>query len=180
MSGRTWAPPMAAYRMLRCVRAWPRMSRSSDVRMVDLFAVGLSAVLAAHLLPTVRALQRRHMAAANRGPRPGRGNRRLIAARRGLAGPCDRRRACGMLALGRVGLFPETLRDHQLGCRLLRRRICDRGAPARMERDCSRPAPLPAELGCGRPGDALHLSVCAFRTPSDRPALRPAMAAGRA
>ena len=49
-----------------------------------------------------------------------------------------------------------------------------------VERDCSRSAPLPAEQGFVRPGRALHLSVRAFCISADRPARRPAVAAGRA
>ena len=52
-----------------CARAWSRMSRSSDVGVVDLPAVRLPAVLAAHLLPPVRALQLASLAGAAPGAR---------------------------------------------------------------------------------------------------------------
>src|SRR6266540_3374122 len=103
MCGRTWPPPPGGCRTLPCAPAWSRMSRSSDVRMVDLFAVGLFAVLAAHLLPPVRALQSRGLAVADPGDRARPRGAGFVAARRRLAGPRDRRHPRRLLAVRRLG-----------------------------------------------------------------------------
>src|SRR5215472_13852599 len=94
------------------------MSRSSDVGMVDLFAVGLPAVFAAHLLSPVRTLQSRGVAVACHGDRARPRGAGFVASWRSLAGSRRRRHPCRLLAVCRVGLLARPLRHHQLGRQL--------------------------------------------------------------
>ena len=87
---------------------------SSDVRVVDVHALGLPALLAAHLLPALRALQRRDLAGAGRW-RSSSGSSILVLMRRGVRGAADARRGDprGLLALGRDRVSRPALRDDQ-------------------------------------------------------------------
>src|ERR671936_2120972 len=110
------------------------MSRSSDVGMVDLLAVGLPAVFAAHLLPPVRALQSRGVAVACPGDRARPRGAYFVASWRSLAGALRRRHPFRLLAVRGVGLLARPLRQHQLGGQLSRRGLCSRGAAAGLDR----------------------------------------------
>src|SRR5215510_9749103 len=70
--------------------------------MVDLFAVGLPALFAAHLLPPVRALQSRGVAVACPGDRARPRGAGYVAPWRNLAGSHRRRHPCHLLAVRRV------------------------------------------------------------------------------
>ena len=114
--------------------AWSPMSRSSDVGVVDLLALRLPAVLAPHLLPAVRALQRaiwpgqslvsllgpRSLACCG-GRQPWRG--RAVAAI--LA-------ACWLWVAS--GYLSDALCHDQLGGELLRGRVRGGGAASRSGR----------------------------------------------
>ena len=172
MCARTWAPPTGPCRTRRCAPHDRRMSRSSDVGVVDLLAVGLPAVLAAHLLPALRALQRRDLAGAGRW--------RSRSASRSLACCCDaaaRGRAALVAASsppagsGSPGPSPRALRHDQLGRRATSRprsrsRRCFSlwSASSAVGSPCTRPG------RCGRPCRARPLSSSRWRPASDRPA----------
>src|ERR1700704_6466863 len=93
----------------RCAGALPLTSSKSDVGVVDVFAVGLSAFLAPHVLPAVRALQRRHLARAYPGARARCRDPRFGVASSSGAGPYRRGDPGRMLDLGRVGVSLEPL-----------------------------------------------------------------------
>src|SRR5829696_524922 len=67
-------------------RAWSPMSRGSDGRVVDLHALGLPAVLAAHLLSAVRTLQSSDLAGAACGARARGCHSEPLARENGVAG----------------------------------------------------------------------------------------------
>src|SRR5262249_32319278 len=143
--------------------------------MVDLFAVGLPAVFAAHLLPPVRTLQSRGVALACPGARARPRGAALVASQRSLAGPLCRRHPCRLLAVCRVALLARPLRPHHLGRQLFRRGLCSRGAAAGLDR----PYPQLAITTPPRRSRALHLRLCAIRLAAGRPASRSAVAADR-
>src|SRR5215510_4510056 len=75
------------------------MSRSSDVGVVDLLAVGLPAVFGAHLLPPVRARQSRGVAVACPRDRARPRGAGFVASWRSPAGSHRRGHPCHLLAV---------------------------------------------------------------------------------
>jgi len=135
--GRTWGRASAACRTRRCAGGCPRTSTNFDVRVVDIFAVGLPAVLETNVLPAVRALQRRHLAAAERRACARMRNPRAVLASSGRAGEIHRRHPRAMLDLGRMGLSLAPFRDDQLGRDVCR--VCVRVRSAAAHRLWRRP-----------------------------------------
>src|SRR5262245_15408995 len=148
------------------------MSRSSDVRMVDLFAVGLPAVLSAYLLPPVRALQSGGLAVAYRGDRSRRRSAGAVAARRGMARARSGGDPRALLALGGVVLPARSLRHHQLGGQLFRHRLRDRSGAPDLVRAHPRPAAFAARPRPGDRGRARSLWSCTGGLAADRAAAR--------
>src|SRR5829696_7664598 len=105
MCRRTWARRWDGCRTKQCGRAWLLMSRGSDVRVVDLLAVGLPAFLSAYLLSPVRALQPCDLAGATPGPGLGCPDSGSASSRTRLEGAGRCGSPGGMLALGRLGLL---------------------------------------------------------------------------
>src|SRR5262252_9215255 len=114
MCGKTWLQPPSSCRMRRCGCAWSLVSRSSDVGMVDLLAVGLAAVFAPYLLPPVRAPQSRGLAMACPGDPARPRGAGFVASWRSLAGSHRRNHPCRLLAVRRVDLLARPLRHDQL------------------------------------------------------------------
>src|SRR5687767_7389711 len=91
------------------------MSSSYDVGVVDLRALRLPAVLSAHLLPAIRALQSRNLAGAACGPAGGSRDPGAASQTRGVEGSGDFCAARGELAVGGMGVSPCSVLVDQLG-----------------------------------------------------------------
>src|SRR5712671_1616423 len=141
--------------------------------MVDLFAVGLLAVLTEYLLPPVRALQSRGLAVACPRDRARPRGAGFVASGWTLAGSHHRRDPSHLLAVRRMGVLARPVRHHQLGRQLFRRGLCSRGAAAGLDRPYPQPAIAAAGPGRGRRSWALHLCPCALRLAVGGPAVRP-------
>src|SRR5829696_6506866 len=107
MYQKTWAPLMGSCLTRPRAREWRVTSRTSDVRMVDLLTLGLSAVLAPHLLSPFRALQPRDLADAACGAGPRRRHSGHAENKGGMAGADHDGRPRTCMAVGCLGLFLE-------------------------------------------------------------------------